>query len=205
MTVPLKHHDDCTRVLTSILQSAIEQARYGNMKIASDISLPLPILRLIHQLAPLEIHQIVTEYVKNVDLSQLMTIQPALFMDSIDAFRTQSKQNEMVEKYILHGATKSMMRELFSLHSTQYTSLRRLLNPPNVNNRALSRSPAEQRAIYRAWLDSINTPDKKQRMLIVAELTGLSISKVHREVQEIESVTQPLFVKTERNQHHVSA
>ena len=82
-----------------------------------------------------------------------------------------------------------MMAELFGMRSTQVASRKKFLNLPTVKGRLPVSTLEEQRQIYDAWLDSIKIADYRERLLYVARATNLSMSKIYREVQEIEEIT----------------
>ena len=84
---------------------------------------------------------------------------------------------------------KLMMAELFGMRSTQVASRKKFLNLPTVKGRLPVSTLEEQRHIYDAWLDSIKIADYRERLLYVARATNLSMSKIYREVQEIEEIT----------------
>jgi hypothetical protein len=159
------------------------------MALASELGLTIESLQKLDKLRADQITTIASNYVRDLSVDQIFPIQAERICKIIDIATADARQIELIDEFLRRGACKTMMSTLFGMRSTQVASRKKFLNLQTIKGRLPVSTYEEQRAIYKAWLDSIEITDVRERLLSVATNTGMSMSKIFREVQEIERVT----------------
>lgn len=188
MAASSKLKDESSRFISSLLLTALEGCQQGDMELANRLGLSIETMQKLDRLKADQIFSISGTYVRDSTALEVLTIDTHRISKIIELAAQEMKQFEMIDEFLRRGACKTMMSELFGMRSTQVASRKKFLNLPTVKGRLPISTIEEQRKIYDAWLASINIPGLRERLLYVARKTGLTLSKVYREVQEIELV-----------------
>lgn len=188
MASSTKLKDESSRFISSLLLTALEGCQQGDMELAERLGLSIETMQKLDRLKADQIFSISGTYVRDSNALEVLTIDTKRISKIIELAAQEKKQFEMIDEFLRRGACKTMMAELFGMRSTQVASRKKFLNLPTVKGRLPISTIEEQRKIYDAWLSSMNIPGIRERLLYVARKTGLSLSKVYREVQEIERV-----------------
>lgn len=189
MALSTKLKDESSRFISSLLLSALEGCQQGDMELAERLGLSIETMQKLDRLRADQIFNISGNYVRDLSALEVFQIDSSKISRIIELAAEETRQYEMVDEFLRRGACKTMMAELFGMRSTQVASRKKFLNLPTVKGRLPVPTLEEQRQIYDAWLDSIKIADYRERLLYVARATNLSMSKIYREVQKIEEIT----------------
>jgi len=189
MALSSKLKDESSRFISSLLLSALEGCQQGDMELAERLGLSIETMQKLDRLRADQIFNISGNYVRDLSALEVFQIDSSKISRIIELAAEETRQYEMIDEFLRRGACKTMMAELFGMRSTQVASRKKFLNLPTVKGRLPVSTLEEQRQIYDAWLDSIKIADYRERLLYVARATNLSMSKIYREVQEIEEIT----------------
>lgn len=189
MSSTSKLKEESSRAISYILVSALEACRQGDVGLAEGLGLSIETMQLLDQLKPDQIDRISGNYMRDCGALELFCIDSDKIARIIQLAAEETKTYEMIDEYLRRGACKRMMAELFGLRSTQVANRKKFLNLPTIKGRLSVVSIEEQRQIYDAWLATIKVADIRERLLLVAQETGLILSKIYREVLEIEEIT----------------
>ncbi|MCZ0866545.1 STY4526/YPO1902 family pathogenicity island replication protein [Dasania sp. GY-19] len=189
MALSTKLKDESSRFISSLLLSALEGCQQGNMELAERLGLSIETMQKLDRLRADQIFNISGNYVRDLSALEVFQIDSSKISRIIELAAEETRQYEMIDEFLRRGACKTMMAELFGMRSTQVASRKKFLNLPTVKGRLPVSTLEEQRQIYDAWLDSLKIADYRERLLYVARATNLSMSKIYREVQEIEEIT----------------
>ncbi|MFG0449347.1 STY4526/YPO1902 family pathogenicity island replication protein [Shewanella sp. YQ_9] len=189
MALSTKLKDESSRFISSLLLSALEGCQQGDMELAERLGLSIETMQKLDRLRADQIFNISGNYVRDLSALEVFQIDSRKISRIIELAAEETRQYEMIDEFLRRGACKTMMAELFGMRSTQVASRKKFLNLPTVKGRLPVSTLEEQRQIYDAWLDSIKIADYRERLLYVARATNLSMSKIYREVQEIEEIT----------------
>lgn len=189
MALSTKLKDESSRFISSLLLSALEGCQQGDMELAERLGLSIETMQKLDRLRADQIFNISGNYVRDLSALEVFQIDSSKISRIIELAAEETRQYEMIDEFLRRGACKTMMAELFGMRSTQVASRKKFLNLPTVKGRLPVSTLEEQRQIYDAWLDSIKIADYRERLLYVARATNLSMSKIYREVQEIEDIT----------------
>lgn len=189
MALSTKLKDESSRFISSLLLSALEGCQQGDMELVERLGLSIETMQKLDRLRADQIFNISGNYVRDLSALEVFQIDSRKISRIIELAAEETRQYEMIDEYLRRGACKTMMAELFGMRSTQVASRKKFLNLPTVKGRLPVSTLEEQRQIYDAWLDSIKIANYRERLLCVARATNLSMSKVYREVQEIEEIT----------------
>lgn len=189
MALSTKLKDESSRFISSLLLSALEGCQQGDMELAERLGLSIETMQKLDRLRADQIFNISGNYVRDLSALEVFQIDSSKISRIIELAAEETRQYEMIDEFLRRGACKTMMAELFGMRSTQVASRKKFLNLPTVKGRLPVSTLEEQRQIYDAWLDSIKIADYRERLLYVARATNLSMSKIYREVQEIEEIT----------------
>lgn len=189
MALSTKLKDESSRFISSLLLSALEGCQQGDMELAERLGLSIETMQKLDRLRADQIFNISGNYVRDLRALEVFQIDSSKISRIIELAAEETRQYEMIDEFLRRGACKTMMAELFGMRSTQVASRKKFLNLPTVKGRLPVSTLEEQRQIYDAWLDSIKIADYRERLLYVARATNLSMSKIYREVQEIEEIT----------------
>ena len=189
MALSTKLKDESSRFISSLLLSALEGCQQGDMELAERLGLSIETMQKLDRLRADQIFNISGNYVRDLSALEVFQIDSRKISRIIELAAEETRQYEMIDEFLRRGACKTMMAELFGMRSTQVASRKKFLNLPTVKGRLPVSTLEEQRHIYDAWLDSIKIADYRERLLYVARATNLSMSKIYREVQEIEEIT----------------
>lgn len=159
------------------------------MELAERLGLSIETMQKLGRLRADQIFNISGNYVRDLSALEVFQIDSRKISRIIELAAEETRQYEMIDEFLRRGACKTMMAELFGMRSTQVARRKKFLNLPTVKGRLPVSTLEEQRQIYDAWLDSIKIADYRERLLYVARATNLSMSKIYREVQEIEEIT----------------
>lgn len=192
MIVSNKIKDDSSRAIAALLFNILETCRQGDVDIASRLGLDIEAIRKLDKLKPDQIAHLSSSYMRDRCALDIFKLDVALLTRIIELAAADSETQEMIDEFLVHGACKRMMGELFGLRSTQVASRKRFLNVPTIKGRLTVVSVEEERSIYDAWLAGIKTTDYRKRLLGVAKETELSLSKIYRVVLEIEEITNQM-------------
>ena len=188
MAINIRLKDDSSRFISSLLLSALEGCQQGDMELADKLGLSIETMQKLDSLKAEQIFSVSGNYVRDLCAFEFLNVDSMRISRIIEIAAEETKQYEMIDEFLRRGACKSMMAELFGIRSTQVASRKKFLNLPTVKGRLPASTLEEQHLIYDAWLASIKTADFRERLLYVAKNTGLSISKVYRDIQEIEKI-----------------
>ena len=189
MALSTKLKDESSRFISSLLLSALEGCQQGDMELAERLGLSIETMQKLDKLRADQIFNISGNYVRDLSALEVFQIDSSKISRIIELAAEETRQYEMIDEFLRRGACKTMMAELFGMRSTQVASRKKFLNLPTVKGRLPVSTLEEQRQIYDAWLDTIKIADYRERLLYVARATNLSMSKIYREVQEIEEIT----------------
>jgi hypothetical protein len=189
MTLSTKLKDESSRIISSLLLSALEACRQGDVDLADGLGLSIETMQKLDRLKADQIFNISGNYMKGLCVLEVFQIDSEKISRIIELAAEETKQYEMIDEFLCHGACKTMMAELFGMRSTQVANRKKFLNLPTVKGRLPVSTLEEQRLIYDAWLASIKIAGYRERLLYVARATNLLMSKIYREVQEIEKIT----------------
>ena len=189
MALSTKLKDESSRFISSLLLSALEGCQQGDMELVERLGLSIETMQKLDRLRADQIFNISGNYVRDLSALEVFQIDSRKISRIIELAAEETRQYEMIDEYLRRGACKTMMAELFGMRSTQVASRKKFLNLPTVKGRLPVSTLEEQRQIYDAWLDSLKIADYRERLLYVARATNLSMSKIYREVQEIEEIT----------------
>ncbi|WP_444928302.1 STY4526/YPO1902 family pathogenicity island replication protein (plasmid) [Microbulbifer sp. TRSA002] len=189
MALSTKLKDESSRFISSLLLSALEGCQQGDMELAEKLGLSIEIMQKLVRLRADQIFSISGNYVRDLSALEVFRIDTPKISKIIELAAEETRQYEMIDEFLRRGACKIMMGELFGLRSTQVASRKKFLNLPTVKGRLPVSTLEEQHQIYDAWLNSIKIAGYRERLLYVARETDLSMSKIYREVQEIEEIT----------------
>lgn len=192
MTLNSRLKDESSRVVSSLLVSALEACRQGDVDLAEGLGLSIQTMQLLDRLKPDQIANLSGNYMRDLCALELFRIDSVRISRIIEIAAQESKTYEMIDEFLRRGACKKMMGELFGLRSTQIANRKKFLNLPTIKGRLSVCTVAEERSIYDAWLATIKIPDYRLRLLTVAQSTELTLSKIYRVVQEIEEITNPI-------------
>lgn len=181
--------DESSRFISSLLLSALEGCQQGDMELSERLGLPIETMRKLDRLRADQILTISGTYVRDLDAQEVLKINAGKISRIIDVAAEDARLFEMIDEFLRRGACKTTMYELFGMRSTQVASRKKFLFLKTIKGRLPVSSLAEQRQIYDAWLDSIKLADYRERLLFVARKTDLPMSKIYRDVQEIEEIT----------------
>jgi len=179
---------ETSRMISTMLVTALETCREGDVGLAEKLGLSVEVMRQLDKLKPDQIANISGNYMRDITALEILQVDAGKLARFVKAAAEETMMNEMIDEYLLHGACKTMMGELFGLRSTQVANRKKFLNIPTVKGRLRVSTLDQQKFIYDAWLASIKVTDLRERYLIVAKETGLSLSRIFREVKEIESI-----------------
>jgi hypothetical protein len=188
MALNNKLREESSRAISSILITALEACRQGDVELVEGLGLSLETMQKLDTLKADQIANISGNYMRDQSVMELFQFNTQKMAKIIEIASEETKQFEMVDGYLRRGACKKMMNELFGMRSTQVANRKRFLSIPTVKGRITVTTLDEQREIYNSWLASIKTPDYRERLLIVSKETGLMLSKVYREVLVIEEI-----------------
>lgn len=188
MALNNKLREESSRAISSILITALEACRQGDVELVEGLGLSLETMQKLDTLKADQIANISGNYMRDQSVMELFQFNTQKMAKIIEIASEETKQFEMVDEYLRRGACKKMMNELFGMRSTQVANRKRFLSIPTVKGRITVTTLDEQREIYNSWLASIKTPDYRERLLIVSKETGLMLSKVYREVLVIEEI-----------------
>lgn len=189
MALSTKLKGESSRFISSLLLSALEGCQQGDMELAERLGLSIETMQKLDRLRADQIFNISGNYVRDLSALEVFQIDSSKISRIIELAAEETRQYEMIDEFLRRGACKTMMAELFGMRSTQVASRKKFLNLPTVKGRLPVSTLEQQRQIYDAWLDSIKIADYRERLLYVARATNLSMSKIYREVQEIEEIT----------------
>lgn len=189
MALSTKLKDESSRIISSLLLSALEACRQGDVDLAVGLGLSIETMQKLDRLKADQIFNISGNYMRDLCALEVFRIDSAKISRIIELAAEETKQYEMIDEFLRRGACKTMMGELFGMRSTQVANRKRFLNFPTIKGRLPVSTLEEQRQIYDAWLASLKVADYRERLLYVARETDLSMSKVYREIQEIEEIT----------------
>jgi len=191
MTLNSRLKEESSRLVSSLLVSALEACRQGDVDLAEGLGLSIETMQLLDRLKPDQIANLSGNYMRDLCTLEVFRIDSARISRIIEIAAQESKTFEMIDEYLRRGACKKMMGELFGLRSTQIANRKKFLSLPTIKGRLSVCTVSEERAIYDSWLATIKIPDYRLRLLTVARSTELTLSKIYRVVQEIEEITNP--------------
>lgn len=189
MALKTKLKDESSRFISSLLLSALEACREGDIELAETLGLSIETMQMLDRLKADQICNISGKYVRDLCAVEFIQIDSEKVSRMIELAASEKKQYEMADEFLRRGACKMTMRDLFGMHPKYFWGRRKFLSLPTIKGRLPASSLEEQRQIYDSWLASIKIADYRERLLYVARDTGLSMSKIYREVQEIEEIT----------------
>jgi hypothetical protein len=188
MATHAKVRDESSRAISSILLGVLEACRQGDVELIDELGLSIETIKRLDTLKADQIHNISGNYMRDEPLRNFFNINSEKMTKIINIAAEDARQYEMIDEFLERGACKRMMGELFGMRSTQVANRKKYLNLPTIKGRLTICSIEEQERIYDAWLATIETPDFRERLLSVARTTNLTLSKIYREVLNIESI-----------------
>jgi len=188
MLLNSKLREESSRAISSILVTALEACRQGDVELVENLGLSLETMQLLDQLKADQISNISGNYMRDQTLMDVFTFNSEKMAKIIEIAAEETKQFELVDEYLRRGACKKMMNDLFGMRSTQIANRKKFLGIPTVKGRITVTTSDEQHQVYDAWLAAIKTPDYRERLLLVSTETGLMLSKIYREVLIIEEI-----------------
>jgi len=188
MALNNKLREESSRAISSILVTALEACRQGDVELVENLGLSLETMQKLDMLKADQIANISGHYMRGQSVMDVFKFNSDKMAKIIELASEETKLFEMVDEYLRRGACKKMMSELFGMRSTQIANRKKFLNLPTVKGRITVTTLDEQRQVYGSWLASIKTPDYRERLLCVSKETGLMLSKIYREVLVIEEI-----------------
>lgn len=179
---------ESSRAISSLLITALEACRQGDVELVSELGLSLETIRKLDMLKADQIANISVNYIRDQAVMDIFKFNAHRMAKIIEIASEETKLFTMIDEYLHRGACKRMMNDLFGLRSTQIANRKKFLGLVTVKGRITVSTIDEQRRVYDSWLDSIKTPDYRERLLLVSKETGLMLSKVYREVLLIEEI-----------------
>src|SRR5690606_34395617 len=167
MALNNKLKDESSRAISSLLVTALEACRQGDVEFAEGLGLSLETMQKLDSLKADQIVNISGNYVRDLCALEVFRIDAAKISRIIELAVEETKLYEMIDDYLRFGACKKMMGELFGMRSTQVANRKKFLNLPTVKGRLSVVTVEEERRIYDSWLASIKTPDYRRRLLTV--------------------------------------
>lgn len=189
MTLSTKLKDESSRIISCLLVSALETCRHGDVDLAEGLGLSIDTIKKLDRLKAEQINNISENYMRDLRVLDFFCLKADKISKLIDLASDETRLYDMVNEFLMRGACKVMMLELFGMRSTQVANRKKFLSLPTIKGRLPTPTTEEQRLVYDAWLASIKTPDRRERLLYVARNTGLSLSMIYREVKSIEEIT----------------
>lgn len=183
----LKH--ESSRIISALLLSALEACRQGDVELAEGLGLSIEVMQKLDKLKADQIFNISGNYMRGLPALEIFRIDSAKISRIIELAAEEAKQYEVIDEFLRRGACKTMMNELFGMRSTQVANRKKFLNLPTIKGRLSISTLEQQRQIYDAWSAAIEIIDYRERLLYIARETGVSLSRIYREVQEIEKIT----------------
>jgi hypothetical protein len=183
-----KLRDESSRAISSILVTALEACRQGDVELVENLGLSLETMQKLDQLKADQILNISGNYMRDQSLMDVFNFNSEKMAKIIEIAAKETKLFEMIDEYLRRGACKKMMHDLFGMRSTQIANRKKFLSIPTVKGRITVTTLDEQRQVYDVWLAAIKIPDYRDRLLLVSKETGLMMSKIYREVQIIEEI-----------------
>lgn len=188
MATNVRLRETSNRIITSLLLSALEECREGDLYLCNIFGLSIDMMQKLDKLKADQISHISCNYTRSSQLNELLNIDKDKMRKIIELEAKEAKRNEMIDNFLQLGACKLMMGELFGLRSTQVANRKRFLNIKTVKGRLRVSTMEEQQLIFDCWCSQKDIFDYRERLLNVAKKTNLPLSKIYREVQIIEQV-----------------
>ncbi len=179
---------ECARFISLMLQSAVERYKNGDMQMANSLNLSPDLLSRLDSLSLHHIQTLAHKYVTRTEIASFLRFDTSMMECLLAQAENQFEREKRIRSFVVLGASKAMMNDLFGIRSQRFTSLRNLYGVSDTRSRRLELTPDQELAIYHAWLDSIETADFSRRLLDVAEKTGLPLTSVYSEAKIIEQV-----------------
>src|SRR5690554_5963589 len=135
MTLNSRLKEESSRLVSSLLVSALEACRQGDVDLAEGLGLSIETMQLLDRLKPDQIANLSGNYMRDLCTLELFRIDSARISRIIEIAAQESKTFEMIDEYLRRGACKKMMGELFGLRSTQIANRKKFLSLPTIKGR----------------------------------------------------------------------
>jgi len=179
---------ECARFISLMLQSAVERYKNGDMDMANSLNLSPDMLSRLDALSLHHIQALASKYVARTEIAAFFTFDTSMMETLLAQAENQLERETQIRSFVVLGASKAMMNDLFGIRSQRFTSLRNLYGVSDTRSRRIELTSEQELQIYHAWLDSIETADFCRRLLDVTEKTGLPLTSVYSEAKIIEQV-----------------
>jgi len=183
-----KMQEDSNRAIQNLMVSMLDLFRHGDMTVAGKLGIDVEAIRHLDKLKPDQISRVSQNYLRGMEAVDIFTIDSEKMSKVIKLAAEEIKYNNVIDEFLLHGACKNMMTEMFGYRSMQIAASRRLLDIPTVKGRPAVPTLPERHQIYDAWLADIEIVDIRERYLSVARKTKLPLHLIYRVVLDVEEV-----------------
>ena len=145
MALNIKLKDESSRVISSLLLSALEACRHGDVELANGLGLSIETMQKLDRLKADQIFSISGNYMRDLCALEVFRIDSAKISRIIELAAEETRQYEMIDGFLCRGACKTMMGELFGMRSTQVANRKKFLNFPTIKGRLTVSTLEEQR------------------------------------------------------------
>ena len=187
MTLATRYAEECTRVVSALLLDVIDNSRQGDIELAESLGLGIDTINMLHKLKPEQLHSLSKTYMKTKVGKSVLGIDATTISNIINAAANESEMLDVLDEYIIHGASKRMVKDFFGIRSTQFAARKRILGVPTTRGRKKYITDDEKREIYDAFTET-KEPDERRKYLEVAKKTNQSLHNVYVIIQEIEEI-----------------
>lgn len=183
-----RYTEECTRLVSALLLDVIDNSRQGDISLAESIGLDIDTINMLYKLKPEQLHSLSKTYIKSKVSSAAFGIDASTISNIINVAANESEMLDILDQYIIHGASKLMIEKFFGVRSTQFATRKRILGV-TTNNKGRKKyiSDNEKRDIYNAFTET-DEQDERRRYLQVALKTNQSLHNVYVTIQEIQDI-----------------
>ena len=174
-----RYSEEYTRLVSAILLDIIDNSRQGDVSLAESIGLDLNAINTLHKLKPDQLYSLAKIYIKNKISSAIFDIDAIKMTHIINAAANESDRFEIMDQFIVNGASKQMIEEFFGMRSTQVATRKRILGVKSIKGRKKYISNEEKRQINQAFHQTATMNDERLRYLHVAKHTNQSLHNVY--------------------------
>ncbi len=101
-------------------------------------------------------------------------VDPEVFDELARDVDQEIEEEQLIETFILHDASREMMTDLFGMSHRDYAQVRRFLNLEQTTGRTRQLTPDESEAVYMAWQERGDVREPADYLAVAQDL-GLSL------------------------------
>ena len=174
------------KVYEDLFMEVVSEARYGNFEPASELGLECKQIKLLQKLKPEELRHVSSRLALEMIGESGFSLNAGKLTNLLNSTINNTQNTQLIEEFILHGASNQVMNQMFGLTSVQVANLVRLLGVVKTKGRKAKISEKEQDDIYYAYLNALKIHDERLRLLVVAKETGQTIHNIRTTIDEVE-------------------